>query len=197
MVVVFVPQIGAQIEIAHLVEYHSYWLYDEDGDRYKNPAFDINCRRLLDLKHATERGHGAAVAHFSKSVETFLAAQGIPPPDLQVYLAVVPSSKKGEWGPGLDQICANLIRKNSNFVDSRRVLERVNTIQKLASGGNRNFSVHEESIRIGNGGNKVVKKTILLLDDIATTGNSLRACAAKLYEAGAAKVLPLALGQTT
>ncbi|WP_185753755.1 phosphoribosyltransferase [Selenomonas sp. AB3002] len=39
-------------------------------------------------------------------------------------------------------------------------------------------------------------KTIFLLDDIVTTGNSLIAGKELLLEAGAAKVYPLAMGRT-
>ncbi|WP_227746359.1 ComF family protein [Burkholderia cenocepacia] len=190
----YVPQVQ---QIANLVEYHNYWIDDGQGNRVVNPAFDGNCRMLLDLKRDTERGHNAAVTYFSREVEAFLAAHGVPPPNLQVLIAIVPSSKQGTWGAGLEKIASNLIRRNANFVDATRVLERATTIQKLAAGGNRNQAVHQASIRIGNGGSKIAQKTILLLDDITTTGNSLIACADLLCRAGAATVMPLALGRTT
>jgi len=182
--------------LVNLVQYHNYWIDDGSGGRKQNPAFDANCRMLLDLKNETERNHARAVAHYCPQVEQFLRARGVPPTGLQVYIVVVPSSKAGQWGAGLEKIAGYLVRRNANFVSATRALERHTTIQKLARGGNRNPLVHLESIGLGKGSQGLPRKTVLLLDDIATTGNSLTACGQILSQIGVENVIPLAIGRT-
>jgi predicted amidophosphoribosyltransferase len=76
------------------------------------------------------------------------------------------------------------------------LVRRHTSIQKLARGGNRNLHIHLDSIDIA-APNLVVGKAVLLLDDIATSGNSMIACQQRLLEAGASEVLGLVIGQTT
>ncbi|MDR6383987.1 hypothetical protein [Paraburkholderia caribensis] len=180
------------------MDYHAYRIDADDGSRVVNPKFDADCKRLLDLKSVAERGHPYAVAHFSKMAKEFLASKGIPPPDLQVHIVVVPSSTAGKWSPGLLKIGEYLIKHNSNFVDSMQSLVRVKTIQKLARGGDRSVWTHSQSIALAPKADKILaRKTILLLDDITTTGNSMSACAEILtVQATPARVMPLAIGKT-
>jgi predicted amidophosphoribosyltransferase len=182
--------------LASLVEYHNYWIDDGQGGRTQNPAFDGNCRMLLDLKSETDRNHARAVAHFSQEVATFLRKCGLPPSDRNVYIVIVPSSKQGQWGAGLERIATNLVRRNANFVAATRALERHTTIQKLARGGNRNPAVHTRSIQLGKNWRTLARKTVLLLDDITTTGNSLNACAQLLTQIDVELVFTLAIGRT-
>lgn len=79
--------------------------------------------------------------------------------------------------------------------DFSRCLNRKYTVAKLSSGGNRAVMMHYRSI-MADENMDVAGKTIFLLDDIVTTGNSLIAGQKILLEAGAAKVYPLAMGRT-
>ncbi|KAA0080900.1 phosphoribosyltransferase [Paraburkholderia sp. T12-10] len=189
--------LGVIQPVAHLVEYHAYWIEDNAGGKVRNPEWTDDCKRLLNLKNVQDQGHGAAVAYYTKMVKAFLTDNGVPPANLQVHLVVVPSSKAGHWGDGLLKIGQNLMKQNGNFVDSMKALKRTKTIQKLAHGGNRSIYVHQQSIELGSRASRLERKAILLLDDITTSGNSLIACAEMLRtHCGAAVVMPLALGKT-
>ncbi|WP_310084182.1 hypothetical protein [Paraburkholderia phenoliruptrix] len=184
--------------IAHLVHYHAYRIEDEHGDRIVNPKWNGDCKRLLNLKSDSERGFPDAVAHFSKKVGEVLAAHHVPPADLQVHIVVVPSSTAGRWSPGLLKISENLIKQNRNFIDSTRSLVRTKAIDKLSRGGDRSLWTHQQSVGLAeHAATRLARKTVLLLDDVTTSGNSLVACATILQQhAGVARVIPLALGKT-
>ena len=68
-------------------------------------------------------------------------------------------------------------------------------VNKLADGGNRRKEVHYRSIRVSDE-MSVRGEDILLLDDITTSGNSLRARKDILFANGARSVEMLALGRT-
>lgn len=192
----FPVAMGVIQPVGHVVDYHSYWIDDGAGSKVVNPQFNADCRHLLNLKNVAERGHPSAIAYFSKVAAQFLLAHGVPPVNLQVHIVVVPSSTSGRWSPGLLKIGENLVRNNKNFVDSMQSLVRTTTIQKLARGGDRSLLTHQRSIDLNDPTSKLSRKTILLLDDITTTGNSLVACAGILQLGGAATIMPLALGKT-
>ncbi len=181
--------------IAHLIDYHSYRIQDAHGNRIINPNFTRECGQILDLKKETERGHAQAVATFSQRVEAMLKAHNVPPANLLVHIVLVPSSTKGAWSPGLLKVGEYLCRRNKNFVDSLKTLERTTAIQKLANGGARNLDVHFNSITVRQP-SRIAHKTVLLLDDVATTGNSLNACSQILNMNGTLLVMPLAIGRT-
>ena len=95
----------------------------------------------------------------------------------------------------MQEICAQL-SEEFNKDDYSHTLERIVSIKKLATGGNRNPLIHLKSIQI-NPDYDVQGKNFILLDDITTTGGSLAACAKILIDAGANSVICVALGRTT
>lgn len=193
----FTSSLGVIYAVEHLVQYHAYRIDGEDGRRILNPKWNSDCKHLLNLKSADERGFPAAVAYFSRIALEHLTGISLPPKGLQVHIVAVPSSAAGRWSPGVLRIGENLIKSNRNFVDSMRALPRIKTIDKLARGGDRSVWTHEQSIGLDDPMGRLPRKTILLLDDITTTGNSLMACAGILRtHAGVAQVVPLALGKT-
>lgn len=74
-------------------------------------------------------------------------------------------------------------------------LERFKTIDKLSCGGDRNISIHLDSIRLRDEFD-VSNRKIILFDDLITTGNSLAGSAKILKDAGASEVICVALGKT-
>jgi hypothetical protein len=181
-----------------LIEYHKYWVYDEDGEKVKNPKFDVRCGQLLDVKgEATGRNFRASVSAFGNLLARTL--KDYPPlaPYASVDIAIVPKSEAGRVAPGLIAVAERLVTLDKRFVLPRpQILTRTKTIEKLASGGNRAMSVHLNSISADIPVQRM-KRAVLLLDDIGTTGNSIMACTQLLYGAGASRVFPVVLGRTT
>ena len=73
-------------------------------------------------------------------------------------------------------------------------LRRSHSINKLATGGSRNLSVHMQSIDTVEDID-ISGDIVLLMDDVTTTGNSLYVCKEILLNRGAANVEMFALGK--
>jgi predicted amidophosphoribosyltransferase len=165
--------------IIYLVEYHAYWIDKSQG--LKNPSFDKNSARVLDLKESKEKG----IAPFLEQLEQ-LVAEG-------VSIAVVPSHDPEKTEGGIREMAHRLAANGR--VDATGCLVRTKKIDKLATGGNRSVEVHLNSIEVREP-ELVMGKEMLLLDDVMTSGNSLLACKKLLKAAGAIRVKRLAIGKT-
>lgn len=92
------------------------------------------------------------------------------------------------------EMLAEMLAKDGNRINKVHYLQREYSIEKLATGGNRDKDVHFNSIitldEIG-----VQGDVILLMDDVTTTGNSLYVCKEILLSKGANKVEMFALGR--
>jgi len=110
-------------------------------------------------------------------------------------LAVVPSHHIGIDASGIRTLCKKISRR-MKLVDATSCLIRHETIDKLSTGGDRNIGRHLKSIKVVD--KEIVEgKKVLLFDDVASTGNSLKACKELLESAGAKTVKCFALGKTT
>ena len=112
------------------------------------------------------------------------------------FVAVaVPSSQKGKKSPMSDLV--DLLSAKHHITNASSCLRRVKSIKKLARGNNRDVSVHLGSISIESP-ELLDGKNILLLDDIISTGNSLRACEQIIRKySNPSTILKFALGKTT
>lgn len=181
-------------EINHLCAYHKWKL--RDGSR--NPNADKVTGYILDIKD----GPGAANFDSAKSFfASRLAAALLRVARAQHphFITVVPSSTKGKESLGLCQIVemviAKLSKKDIEIQFLPNCLIRYETVSKNASGGSRSIEKHRGSIKVGD--KRILKgKRVLLIDDVATTGNSILACKEILKNAGAGNVIMLVLGQT-
>lgn len=162
----------------HLIKYYPYWL----PDGTVNPEFRANgCGRILDLK----QNQVSAINYFYQIIDGYLD-KGFP-------ICVVPSSDKEKIRTGVRELAGKL--SANGRIDATNCLVRIYTIPKAATGGPRNKQVHLNSIKVVN--TSLIKgKDVLLLDDITTSGSSLYACEELLLNAGANRVVKLALGQT-
>ena len=90
-----------------------------------------------------------------------------------------------------------LITLKPNFLVIRNLIQRTSTIEKKSTSLSRinNALVELKTIALGNGVT-VKDKSIIILDDITTSGTTLIACKHLLMEAGAKKVIPIAFGRT-
>ena len=167
----------------YMGDYHSYWKW-ECGEKVRNSKFDNFSSIILDFK----KGYAPVIEEFRKSVAKELGS------DFPV--CVVPShmaSVDNSMSPTA-RLAKGLVKSN-NLIDATNCILRVRSISKLSRGGNRDLAVHLNSVKVVN--SDVIKgKTVLLLDDVMTTGNSLGACMQLLLRAGAKNVLCLALAKT-
>ncbi len=107
-------------------------------------------------------------------------------PDMLVPVPVH-YTRKRERGYNQAEALAVVIRKESGIPVEKHLLKRVKKTlpQKYLSDEERQNNL-KRAFKIG--GNDVKLKTIIIIDDIYTTGSTIDACAAVLKEAGAAKV---------
>lgn len=159
--------------------YHKYWLDKER--KIKNPLFDVFSGKILDLKEGKED----AIQYFYNLLDIEICDD--------VTICIVPSSDADNKTSGmcmLGERRATNGRKNGVYY-----LNRYKTIDKLATGGNRNMDVHFKSINVITDMD-IRGDIVLLMDDVTTTGNSLYACKEILLENGVDKVEMFALGKS-
>jgi competence protein ComFC len=109
-------------------------------------------------------------------------------------LCCVPSSKKNCYGEGLEKLLAGLHKKVPCETPGRLIC-RTRTIVKRAWGGDRSIETNLSSMEI-DADTKVSERDVVVVDDIFTTGNSLRASAQLLWRFGAGSVSCIAIGRT-
>ncbi len=178
--------------IIYLVKYHKYWLDKDDG--VVNPDFDLNSRLILALKKRAHTKFNEAVDYYYALLKEEIIKHLLDEKE-KIYVAIVPSSNRGEYSYGIGLIVKRL-RNDYNIVNSKNPLYRKTNIRKLAHGGSRNISVHLNSISITSKHVSRGAKTILL-DDVTTSGGSILACKQLLESAGAGKIISIALAKTT
>ncbi len=158
--------------------YHKYWLDRER--KIKNPLFDVFSGKILDLKDGKE----SAVRYFFDLLDLEICKG--------VTICVVPSSDATKKVTGMSQL-GELLAQNGR-VDKVYYLNRNSSVEKLATGGRRDKTVHLKSIQTL-GDMDITNDIVLLMDDVTTTGNSLYACREILLERGARVVEMFALGK--
>lgn len=158
--------------------YHKYWLDRER--KIKNPLFDVFSGKILDLKQCKPD----AIEYFFHLIDAEICKG--------VTICVVPSSNAEKTESGIGLLGEKLAQ--SGRTDKVYFLNRTKSIDKLALGGRRNKEIHMQSISTLNDMD-ITGDIVLLMDDVTTTGNSLRACREILLQAGARYVEMFALGK--
>ena len=110
-----------------------------------------------------------------------------------IIVAIAPGHSPQSLPNFLHPIIGELI--GGNIKDGRDLLKRTKEVKKAAHGGPRDQSLHEDTIEVTDP-SKVKNKVVYIIDDIWTTGSTLRACANLMREAGASDVKLLAVGKT-
>lgn len=170
--------------IEHLYSYHPYWYYGQNTDFISKMIMDIKCD---DDEEWKVQRKSRAINFFCDEISKIITSGFV--------VCIVPSSKPQKLDTGIREIAKKLCKKN-NLIDGTDCLVRVVEIETLHDGGNRDKNVHLNSIKVKNI-NIIKNREILLLDDVTSTGNSLKACKELLLKAGAKKVKCLAIGKTT
>jgi predicted amidophosphoribosyltransferase len=120
-----------------------------------------------------------------------------------VVLAVAPGHKAYDNSSFMHNLVKKLITDDKlGIEDGCSLLVRYKTIKKQAtSKGKRHESTHRESIRIKDSDGKDVSqlnkdKVVIILDDVWTSGCTLRMCEEKVRTTGPKDVRLLAIGKT-
>ncbi|MBN1461207.1 MAG: hypothetical protein JXA57_16890 [Armatimonadetes bacterium] len=147
-------------------------LRDEHRDQY--------CAMLAALR----RGEEQAVRFFFSLLDPELSTN--------VVIALVPCHLPGMQSLGLGGLGRALAAHGRTDATSRLV--RLEPVPTLAEVPERGLGLQRTSIAVG-GSPTIRDRAVLLLDDLAFTGHSLRACEEALFQAGAADVQCVVLGR--
>lgn len=162
--------------ILYIGDYHPFY-------HGTNKDFDEFSNMILKLKEQDDE----AVKFFYDKIKMKLGEN--------FTIVVVPSHSVNTKNSGIRKLAIMLAKDKKNIIDGTECLIRIKEIKKLSHGGNRSLDIQLESM-------KVVKhdliqgKDILLLDDVKTSGNTIKAAIKLLKESGAKKVVALVLGRT-
>ncbi len=119
------------------------------------------------------------------------------PPDFRqkTLISLVPSSTEKKYNNNMFNICEYLCRE-FNIFNGLTILSRQYSVGTAhLCGSHRNIKTHLESI-IVNTPEFIKGKSIILFDDVTTSGVSFEACELLLLESEAKEVLCIALGKT-
>ncbi|QYR63631.1 ComF family protein [Fusobacterium animalis] len=119
------------------------------------------------------------------------------PPDFRqkTLISLVPSSTEKKYNVNMVNICKYICEKFS-FQDALTILSRNSTVATAhLCSGHRNIQTHLSTILVNTP--EIIKgKSIILFDDVTTSGCSFEACKELLLNNGAKEVLCIALGKT-
>jgi predicted amidophosphoribosyltransferase len=143
--------------------------------------------KMLDTKSIEYYYYKKAIKYFTNRLLVILS-------DTEEYvICVIPTHAVGTAPSGIRTIAKRLC--SPPIIDGTDVLSRVFEIPKKAIDGSRDLQVEMESLTVRN--KSIVKgRQVLLLDDVTTTGTSLKAGKYLLERAGVALIALLALAKT-
>lgn len=113
----------------------------------------------------------------------------------EIALVTVPSHNPYQTDTPIRQL-AQRLAESGNRIDATACLVRQTKIKRISYGGPSYRSLHRQTIAVMHP-ERITGRQVLLLDDIARSGASLRACREILYDAGATLVQSLALARVS
>lgn len=118
-------------------------------------------------------------------------------PRENVLCVAIPLHRKRLWWRGFNQsaLLANSVARQFNFERDDRVLTRMMAGKVQSSLTRAERRKNTEGVFASNSKARIEGKTILLIDDIITTGATMMACAAVLKKAGAKRVIALSVAR--
>ena len=163
-------------EIFDLGLYHPW----HDGH---NPNFDVFSRVILDVKDQ----HIQGINYCTNRLRSILSSTE------EYVICVTPTHAAGTEPSGIRTIAKRLC--SHSVIDGTDVISRVFEVPKKTAGGSRDMQLEIKSLAVLN--ESVVRgRQVLLLDDVTTTGTSLKAGKYLIEQAGAEMVVLLALART-
>ena len=173
-------------QVMTLYDYHPW-------NKGLNPNIDQITHKILGLK---PKHDNKPTRRYSLELFTTAIRDSIIPliTTNNNICCVVPSHTAGDVSLGLRELMGRL-KGDLKYTNTHTHLRRIYDVEKSATGGNRSLQHNLDSIRVMEP-EKIRGNTIFLLDDITSTGSSLLACKQLLLQAGASKVVMIAIGQT-
>lgn len=160
----------------YIAEYYRYKIGGE-----KNPKWNTFCGLILDLKEKKASG----LLYFFRRVNPLIAKD--------VVICTVPSSDPENTQTGIRLLALQLC--SAGRLDGTACLVRTRKLEKASRGGPRSVDLHLETIQVSH--EHIIRGAeVLLLDDVTTTGASIKACEQLLLAAGAGVVKTFALART-
>ncbi|RZN36957.1 MAG: phosphoribosyltransferase [Methanosarcinales archaeon] len=163
-------------EIFNLGIYHPW----QDGH---NPNFDEFSRVILDVKDQ----HIQGINYFVNRLRSVLSGND------EYVICIIPTHAVGTEPSGIRTIAKQLC--SHQVTDGTDVISRALEIPEKTMGGSGDIQLEIESLTVLNE-NAVRGRQVLLLDDVTTTGTSLKAGKHLIEQAGAELVVLLALAKT-
>ncbi len=161
--------------------------YDE-MDELSHMILDVKKDETkLDVHSGEYQYYDKALDNFTKILNSILSNTE------EFVICVMPTHMKGTAPSGIRAIAKRLC--SSPRIDGTGILSRVYEIPKKAMGGSRDLSAEMNSLAVKD--EAMVKESqVLLIDDVTTTGTSLKAGRIQMLRAGAKTVTLLALAET-
>ena len=181
---------GAYYPVAQVMDTTGALRYIREGGQTGYSTQSVSRReegvRWTRWIHALNQGRQWPVKRLFDRLDPMLEAD--------VAVAVVPSHDPFAAPPIRD--LARRLAATRDRVDATSCLVRHTKIKRIVYGGPSYRGLHRQTISVENA-HLIEGRRVLLLDDIAKSGASLRACEEMLYEAGARVVQSVALGRVT
>ena len=166
----------------------------------KNPNHDYDSQTLIYLKGGTvydlrrrDEFCGRIKRWLSEYLQSVIKEVGNAS---SIVLLTVPGHEKDSQPK--EFMCGALrkVLQEHKFADVKSGhLRRKETVRKSTEGGPRYESTHRNSIEVVD--SELVKgKTVIIIDDVWTSGSTLRACASLVKDAGASDTKMIAVGKT-
>lgn len=190
-----------ELDVYYLNDYHAYKISDAAGNKIKNPDFSASplSGLIMDLKGIngttlaqTQKAAGKFATELLRSLNGFNQI----PKDVEVTICIIPSSKANKPSVGMQHLVKAIVKIDPRFKDGSSTIIRIADIEKLATGGNRDSSVHLKTMKVTT--NLSRSKIYVVLDDVGTTGNSIAVGVELLRreQAQAQNIFPIVLGKT-
>ena len=180
------------IDHGAITSYFPYWVKDENGNKIRNPRWTKECGFILDIKENGQKCNNAKNWALPQLLEV-IRKKVVAPARINV-VCIVPGHVANSVSPALVDLSRTMAAR-LQAIAYPTLVQRIHTIEKLAYGANRAEHVHYQSMQVSDPG-AVQGQTVLLIDDVRTTGNSMKVASMLLEQAGARVVHRIAIGQT-
>jgi predicted amidophosphoribosyltransferase len=151
---------------------------------YKTGLQDAYSRMVLRLKD----GFSDALLYFEPLLKAALPNDHV--------LVIVPSHDPAVVNSPVRKLVQRVCRSNITLTDATRCVKRTCLRPKLSRGGDRSVAGHLNSLSIADA-YLIRGRKVIIIDDVSTTGNSIKAVSQLVLGAGAASVRAITLAQTT